>query len=133
MIKYYASGIRSVLSRILGKMAFPSVHLAYWSPASSSVSAVCSCGLCDLYYRGNWKCYSNCSWCHFEIFGCLLSPSLLPAKKGEVLLIHDKKADGWWLAENSKGERGLVPKTYLAVSVLKTSSIQVSPLLLYVC
>uniref|UniRef100_A0A8B9IQ63 Nephrocystin 1 n=1 Tax=Anser cygnoides TaxID=8845 RepID=A0A8B9IQ63_ANSCY len=79
-------------------------------------SRVCSCGLCDLCYRGNWNCYSNCSWRHFEIFHCLLSPSLLTAKKGEVLLIHDKKADGWWLAENSKGERGLVPKTYLAVS-----------------
>lgn len=44
------------------------------------------------------------------------------AKKGEVLLIHDKKADGWWVAENSRGERGVVPRTYLAVSALQPSA-----------
>ncbi|KAM6460969.1 nephrocystin-1 isoform 2-T2 [Liasis olivaceus] len=37
----------------------------------------------------------------------------LTFKAKEVLLIIEKKPDGWWLAKNLKGEKGLVPKTYL--------------------
>ncbi|CAH2253094.1 nephrocystin-1 isoform X1 [Pelobates cultripes] len=37
----------------------------------------------------------------------------LTFQKGEVLQILDKKPDGWWLAQDSQGNKGLVPKTYL--------------------
>ncbi|NWT04099.1 NPHP1 protein, partial [Mionectes macconnelli] len=56
----------------------------------------------------------------------------LTFEKGEILLIHDKKVDGWWVAENSKGERGLVPRTYLAVGVLQPLSYLTSGLLMII-
>ncbi|XP_042358303.1 nephrocystin-1 [Plectropomus leopardus] len=37
----------------------------------------------------------------------------LSVQRGEVLRIIRKTADGWWLAEDAKGNRGVVPKTYL--------------------
>ncbi|XP_051831753.1 nephrocystin-1 isoform X1 [Antechinus flavipes] len=37
----------------------------------------------------------------------------LTFKKDEVLLILKKKPDGWWVAKNIHGTKGLVPKTYL--------------------
>ncbi|XP_008063848.1 nephrocystin-1 [Carlito syrichta] len=37
----------------------------------------------------------------------------LTFKKGEILLIIEKKPDGWWIAKNAKGNKGLVPRTYL--------------------
>uniref|UniRef100_A0AAY4BXI3 SH3 domain-containing protein n=1 Tax=Denticeps clupeoides TaxID=299321 RepID=A0AAY4BXI3_9TELE len=37
----------------------------------------------------------------------------LAIEMGDVLQILSKNADGWWLAQDSKGDKGLVPKTYL--------------------
>ncbi|KAM3833952.1 nephrocystin-1 [Diretmus argenteus] len=37
----------------------------------------------------------------------------LTVQRGEVLRIIRKTADGWWLAQDAKGYRGVVPKTYL--------------------
>ncbi|KAM5227422.1 nephrocystin-1 isoform 2-T2 [Ctenodactylus gundi] len=37
----------------------------------------------------------------------------LTFQKGEILLIIEKKPDGWWVAKNAKGNEGLVPRTYL--------------------
>ncbi|XP_055083431.1 nephrocystin-1 isoform X1 [Periophthalmus magnuspinnatus] len=37
----------------------------------------------------------------------------LSVKRGEVLTIIRKTADGWWLAQNAGGSRGVVPKTFL--------------------
>ncbi|KAB1256893.1 Nephrocystin-1 [Camelus dromedarius] len=37
----------------------------------------------------------------------------LTFKKGEILLVIEKHPDGWWMAKNSKGDKGLIPRTYL--------------------
>ncbi|XP_063086063.1 nephrocystin-1-like isoform X6 [Cavia porcellus] len=37
----------------------------------------------------------------------------LTFKKGEILLIIEKKPDGWWIAKNAEGNEGLIPRTYL--------------------
>uniref|UniRef100_A0A3P8RKS8 Nephronophthisis 1 n=1 Tax=Amphiprion percula TaxID=161767 RepID=A0A3P8RKS8_AMPPE len=39
----------------------------------------------------------------------------LSVQRGEVLSIIRKTADGWWLAQDTKGSSGLVPRTYLKV------------------
>ncbi|XP_029306247.1 nephrocystin-1 isoform X2 [Cottoperca gobio] len=42
----------------------------------------------------------------------------LSVQRGELLRIIRKTADGWWLAQDAKGKRGLVPKTYLKLKPL---------------
>ncbi|XP_034008311.1 nephrocystin-1 isoform X1 [Trematomus bernacchii] len=39
----------------------------------------------------------------------------LSVQRGEILKIIRKTADGWWLAQDTKGNTGLVPKTYLKI------------------
>ncbi|XP_051724820.1 nephrocystin-1 isoform X1 [Ctenopharyngodon idella] len=45
----------------------------------------------------------------------------LSIQKGEVLKVLSKNKDGWWLAQNSNGQKGLVPKTFLKMSSLQDS------------
>ncbi|KAK3711289.1 hypothetical protein QZH41_015007, partial [Actinostola sp. cb2023] len=42
-------------------------------------------------------------------------PDDLSFKKGELLTILDPREDGWWVAENSSGKRGIVPKTLIKI------------------
>ncbi|KAK0393306.1 hypothetical protein QR680_000144 [Steinernema hermaphroditum] len=37
----------------------------------------------------------------------------LNVQKGDVLKIHSTREDGWWIAENENGQRGMVPKNIL--------------------
>ncbi|KAL0964560.1 hypothetical protein UPYG_G00325640 [Umbra pygmaea] len=39
----------------------------------------------------------------------------LSIQMGDVLTVLSKNEDGWWLTQDSKGNKGLVPKTYLKV------------------
>ncbi|XP_061692351.1 nephrocystin-1 isoform X2 [Syngnathoides biaculeatus] len=39
----------------------------------------------------------------------------LTVKRGDTLKIIRKTSDGWWLAENADGDRGVVPRTYLKI------------------
>ncbi|XP_038593822.1 nephrocystin-1 [Micropterus salmoides] len=39
----------------------------------------------------------------------------LSVQRGEILRIIRMTADGWWLAQDTKGNRGVVPKTYLKI------------------
>ncbi|XP_031564160.1 nephrocystin-1-like [Actinia tenebrosa] len=42
-------------------------------------------------------------------------PDDLPFRKGEILKILDPREDGWWVAENSSGKRGIIPKTLIKI------------------
>ncbi|KAL7861451.1 hypothetical protein SRHO_G00128920 [Serrasalmus rhombeus] len=47
----------------------------------------------------------------------------LTIQKGAVLKILQKNEDGWWLAQDSKGNKGLVPRNYLKmISLLEQES-----------
>ncbi|XP_077095532.1 nephrocystin-1 [Siphateles boraxobius] len=46
----------------------------------------------------------------------------LSIQKGDVLKVLSKNKDGWWLAQNSNGQKGLVPKTFLKMYLNSQSS-----------
>ncbi|XP_008826397.1 nephrocystin-1 isoform X2 [Nannospalax galili] len=37
----------------------------------------------------------------------------LTFKKGDILHVIEKKPDGWWMAKDADGNKGLIPRTYL--------------------
>lgn len=47
-------------------------------------------------------------------------------KRGDVLSIIRKTADGWWLAQDTQGNRGVVPKNYLKVAEFQKFDILTS-------
>ncbi|KAI4813026.1 hypothetical protein KUCAC02_024380 [Chaenocephalus aceratus] len=54
----------------------------------------------------------------------------LSVQRGQILKIIRKTADGWWLAQDTKGNTGLVPKTYLKVHNLLHTCITLNILAL---
>ena len=43
-------------------------------------------------------------------------------KKGDILTVVKKPEDNWWIAVDSKGKRGLIPKPYVKIVSVDCSS-----------